>query len=173
MSWDKDRAGIAEAQGRSNQCLAQPKIYLMRDDQLLTLLTILCYVCRQEWSSVVLWEAPPNSAWKQMLRLIAKHWVRYREPCGKGGGKRKRPGGDRSSTRRSTETIRAQRGFLRLKYQPRTMHELDLGSLQRSNRWAAQASCGCPSTGAGSFSDMDFLASFLITFPWRDCLVRP
>jgi hypothetical protein len=51
--WEKD--GI-ETEGMANQWLTQPETHPINKNQTLTLLMILCYVCRQEPNINVLWE---------------------------------------------------------------------------------------------------------------------
>ena len=45
----------------------------MGKHQSLTLLMMICYVCRQESSMAVFWKAPPSSWFRQMQRPAAKH----------------------------------------------------------------------------------------------------
>lgn len=51
MYRNKDRA---EIEGMSNQCLSQPETHPMKESQPLTLLTIFCYACIEEFSIAVL-----------------------------------------------------------------------------------------------------------------------
>jgi hypothetical protein len=46
-------------------------------------LVTLCYVCRQEPSTTVSWEASSSSQWKQMQSPTAKHQAELYESCGR------------------------------------------------------------------------------------------
>ena len=63
MCRDKDGA---ETEGMVNQCLAQLETHPMLENQSLTLLMILCYVCRQELSISVSLEVSSSSGYQQM-----------------------------------------------------------------------------------------------------------
>jgi hypothetical protein len=76
----------------------------MGKHQSLTLLMILCYVCRQESSMAILWEALPSSWLRQMQTPTAKQWVELGSSYGRIEGRIVGPEGNKNSTGRPTES---------------------------------------------------------------------
>jgi hypothetical protein len=139
MCRGKDRR---ETEGMANQWLTQLKSCLMKN-QSLTLLTILCYSCRQE--HVALWEATPSSWLRHRHTPIAKQWVELGDFYGRIGGNISDPRGDRNSTGRPTESTNLDSwGSQRLNHQSNNIHGLDLSPQHICSRFAAWSSWGSP-----------------------------
>jgi hypothetical protein len=144
MCRDQNRSEIedqnrSEAEGMVNQWLPQIKTHPKGKNQSLTLLMILCYVCRQD----------PNILSSERLDPAAKG-KRCRDPQ---SNIRWRSGShvedlgeelrDSKRTERTIESINLDSWRLLETEQPGRDHGLDLGPHIRG-RYTAWSSCGCP-----------------------------
>ena len=84
----------AESEGVAK--LVNLETHAIRGSPPLTLLMILCYICRQEPSIIVIRETSPHKGWKQMQSPTAKHWAESGESCRRGEGRIEEAGRSRT-----------------------------------------------------------------------------
>jgi hypothetical protein len=107
------------------------------------LLIILFYACRQDPSTIVLWEVLPSIWLGWIQRLRAKHWIIPQYSYGRARRIRS-PKGDRNPTGSPTETTNLDPWELS---ETDSIHRLDWGLPHMCNRYAAQSSCGSWTSG--------------------------
>jgi hypothetical protein len=98
-----------------------------------------------------------------MQRPTAEHWAELGESCGGGGGRIEGARGIKDTTRKPTESTKAQRSSSRLELQPESVQGLDLGHLHICNNHAADLHVETLTAETRAVSDS--VVCFCIPFP--------
>jgi hypothetical protein len=141
-----------EMEGMVNWWLAQLETHPMGRNQSLTLLIILCYVCRQNPGIAILWELHPavnrNRCSHKLDGAQGILWNSWERIEG--------PKENRDSTRKPTDSTNLDYWeFQRLNHQPKSKHGLYLPPpcpLHICSRYTAWSSCESPKSRALSLN---------------------